>query len=145
MKKAIKAGVLVCLMCSLLSSLALAGNSPVSRYNIPSSGLTTWWYVAPGSSNTKATTKANWFMNINMLDFNGGSTSGTLGMAYTPTQNEKQAGGIHWSKTTHSNYVYTGWDSYNGAAGNTYLMGCRLDTLITGVKEAKTTGWWNSN
>lgn len=145
MRKIIKTGVLVALMVCVLSSMAFAGNTVYSRYYIASSSLKTNWYVAPASNNTKATTQANWFMRIDSLNFGGGSTSGTLGMAYTPTQNSAQAGGIHWSKYAHSDYQYTGWGGYNGAAGNTYLIGMRLDTLITGVSNANTTGYWNSN
>lgn len=92
MKKLLKSGFVLCLMVGLLSSMALAGNSPVSRYNIYSSGYR--WLNAPGSENTKATTLANWFMRVDMLDFAGGNTNGTLGMAYAPVINSGQAGGI---------------------------------------------------
>ena len=143
MRKILKASVVLCLVVSLFSSMALAGNSPVSRYLIYSNGYTR--YEAYGSENTKATTQANWFMNVEKVDFAGGNTSGTLGMAYTPLINSKQAGGIHWTKYPHSNYVYTGWAGYNGASGNRYILGVRMDSLITGVSGASTTGWWNSN
>ena len=130
-------------MCVFVSSFAMAGNTAYSRYGI-SSRADKYWYEAPSSYNTKATTKANWFMNIEKLDFGGGKTSGTWGMGYTPLINGSQAGDIHWSLTTHSSYAYTGWGSYNGAAGNKYLLGVRLDTLVTGAKSAYTVGWWNS-
>lgn len=142
MKKILKSLVLTGLLCAFISSAAMAGNTAYSRYNLSSSGYTwqhTWSY------NTKATTKANWFMYVEKLNFGGGKTSGTLGMAYTPMINGQQAANVHWALAPHSNWVYTGWGNYNGSAGNRYELGVRMDSLITGVSSAYTVGQWNSN
>lgn len=143
MKKIFKTGFILCLLCGLLSSMAFAANTQFTRYNIGNTGYN--WNTAYGSNNTKATTKANWFINIEQLSFGGASTNGTLGMAHTPLLNGIQAGGIGWAKTAPTGYMYIGWGGYSGAAGNTYVLGVRLDSLITNFQNGYTVGWWNSN
>lgn len=141
MKKVIKTCVLLFLLCGLISTTILAGNSNFSKYGIQNSSYT---WLSTGSTNTKATSGADWFIHVGALSFGGGSISKTLGMAHNPLLNGSEQGVTFWTKTTTSQAVYNGWIN-GGTASKTYTLGVRLDSLIYPTTYASTSGYWNAN
>ena len=144
MKRFIKCGIVLCLLCGLLTTTAMAGNSSFSRYNFGNTGRT---WLPTSSYNTKATTRANWFIQVNYLSFGGGNTSGTLGIAHAPTLSNPLVpmAYTHWALSSDSYAKYYAWLPDCGAANLTYQLGVRLDDLIYPISAATTTGYWNSN
>lgn len=142
-RQILKIGIITGLLCAFLGTVGLAGNSPYSAYYLINTGYT---WNNTGSTNTKATTGANWFMQAPTLTFEGVSTSGTLGMGFAPCVGTSQRGNIHWASYPSTTWYYTNWLSGYGTAGTTYNLGARLDSeLYMGSKTASSIGSWNSN
>ena len=147
-KEFLKCGVVLALVLMLLSTSVMAANSTYSKYRIYSANYL--WHNT-GSTNSKATTGANWFIKVDTIGFGvtqdqlASTLSGTLGMAHAPLLNNTQAGIPHWTKGETGVWNYWGWLTGFGGANVTYSLGVRLDSLITGVQAAYSTGSWNSN
>lgn len=143
MKRFLKTGVVLCLLCCFLTTTAFAGNEKYSKYALKNTGYN---WNGTGSYNTKTAENKNWFMQVNYVGFGGASLNGTLGMAHAPCIGTSQRGAIHWASTPSSTWVYTGWLSDCGATV-TYQLGVRVDSemLLGNAQYAATSGYWNAN
>ena len=148
MRKILKTLIMTGLLLMLCATPAFAGNTDFSAYNVTNPNGTYTFRGLSGTKNTKATAQANWFMRVDDISFTM-STTGTLGMAFTPMK--KNITGTYstvgadtaWTKTSYSGYRYYGWGG-NGTANKSYYLGVRLDTLLTSGS-AQANGIWNSN
>ena len=142
-KKLAKLGILLTMAVGVLATSPLAGDTVFSRYYISSSGYN--WNEAPASYNTKASAGMPWYIRVEMLDFNGANLSGGYGMAYSPMVNGSAASvNYHWTKTTHTKNTSVDWGSGYGAVNIKYVLGMRVDSNYTNIKNAKTNGHWNA-
>lgn len=147
MKRKLSALVIAAMVMCLGTTPALAANTYFNTGAITNYTASKVFKALVGAPNTKATTNANWFIKVNSISFTT-STSGTLGMAFTPmvkngTSYAEAGAETIWAKSSFSSAKYAGWKG-NGAANVTYYLGARLDTLLNSGS-GTSNGYWNAN
>ena len=148
MRKKLLTGIMTAVMVMCLGvTPVFAGNTNFNTGTVTNYSGSYTYREMSNYPNTKATTNADWFINISSLSFSG-STANTLGIMFTPMvrtgSNTYKAVGaaVAWTRTTMGTKYYS-WNGH-GTANVTYYLGVRLDTLLN-TTIASASGYWNAN